>query len=210
MSAKGYISGWTTALGRSATASKAVRLLILVLAVLAFAYQELAVAADAPDVSETQVKAAFLINFPKYVDWPTDALAESNSPIVVAVFGETSLDGDLKKMLKGKTINGHPLVFKRVSTEEEAINGCHILFIGEESARRASTIIGKLDGTSILTVGDSDDFLDSGGVIRLARRDRKIRLEISLTAANRAHLKLSSKLLGVADVVRDGPRGGGG
>ncbi|HUI07785.1 MAG TPA: YfiR family protein [Verrucomicrobiae bacterium] len=187
-----------------------VRLLVVVLATLGFPCGKMMVAANAPDVSEEQVKAAFLINFPKYVDWPANAFAETNSPIVVAVFGETSLDGDLQRMIKGKVIMGHPLVFKRVTTEEECASGCQILFIDAAAARRVPDIINKLDGASTLTVGDSEDFLDSGGVIKLAKRDRKIRLEVNLTAARRAHLKLSSKLLGVADVVLGKPQSGGG
>jgi len=168
------------------------------------------VAVDAPEVSEEQVKAAFLINFPKYVDWPSNAFAQADSPIVVAVFGEPSLQNDLQKMIKGKVIMGHPLVFKRVATEEECAGGYQILFIDATAAQRIPGILDKLDGASVLTVGDSENFLDSGGVIKLVKRDRKIRIEVNLTAANRAHLKLSSKLLGVADVVLGKPQNGGG
>jgi hypothetical protein len=182
---------------------------VVVSIALVFACGRTLAAAEVPEVSEEQVKAAFLINFPKYVDWPSGVLAETNTPIIVAVFGEAALDSDLQKMLKDKTINGHPLVFRRVTTEEEA-GGCHILFIGDGTARRLAEILGKLKGTNILTVGDSEDFLDNGGVIKLAKRDRKIRLEVNLVAARQAGLKLSSKLLSVADVVRGSSRNGGG
>jgi hypothetical protein len=184
--------------------------LAVLLMALGLPCEERTDAAGAPEVSEAQVKAAFLISFPKYVDWPVNSFADTNSPIVVAVFGETDLDGDLQNMLKGKTINGHPLVFKRVTTLEEfTTSGCHVLFICTAVVQRMPDILSKLDGTSVLTVGDSDDFLDNGGVIKLAKRDRKIRLEVNLVAANRAHLKLSSKLLSVADVVQGKPQGGG-
>jgi hypothetical protein len=202
--------GGGASLWRTVTGPAPVRLLACVLVALAFPGENRMVAAEAPEVSEEQVKAAFLINFPKYVDWPTDALAESNSPIVVAIFGETALDRALRKMLAGKTVNGHPLVFKRVSTEEECDGGYHILFIGDGATRHTAEILGKLGGASVLTVGDSESFLDDGGIIKLAKRDRKIRLEVNLVAANRTHLKLSSKLLAVADVVRGNPRSGGG
>ncbi len=182
-----------------------VALLAAVMVAVVFPCAKTVLVAGAAEVSEDQVKAAFLINFPKYVDWPANVLAETNSPIVIAVFGETSLDGDLQKMIKGKTIMGHPLVFKRVATEGECASGCHILFIDAGVRRPTPDFLGKLDGASVLTVGDSDDFLNSGGVIKLARRDRKIRLEVNLIAAGQAHLKISSKLLSVADVVMGRP-----
>lgn len=184
-----------------ATVTRMIWLLVVALTMLALPCEEITVAADAPEVSEEQVKSAFLINFPKYVDWPPNAFAETNSPIVVAVFGETGLDQDLQKMIKGKTIMGRPLVFKRVTATEEFTSGCHVLFIDAATVQRTPDILSKLTGVSVLTVGESDGFLDSGGVIRLARRDRKVRLEVNLAAAGRAHLKISSKLLSVADVV---------
>jgi len=204
-----HLSGRTRAGCRFAPASKMVRLFVA-LSVLGLSCDEMLVAADAPGVSEEQVKAAFLISFPKYVDWPSNAFAEADSPIVVAVYGESGLDKDLQEMIKDKVIMGHPLVFKRVTAEGEGAGGYHILFIDATVARRIPDILEKLDGASVLTVGDSDDFLDSGGVIRLVKRDRKIRIEVNLTAAKRAHLKLSSKLLGVADVVLGGPHSRGG
>ena len=184
------------------TVGKTVLVFAVVVATLGFPCEKMLVAAEAPEVSEEQVKAAFLINFPKYVDWPSNAFAEANSPIVVAVFGETALDKDLQKMIKGKVIMGRPLLFRRVTATEESTSGCHVLFIDAATVQRTPDILSKLNGISVLTVGDSDNFLDSGGVIRFARRDRKVRLEVNLAAADQAHLKISSKLLSVADVVR--------
>ncbi|MBE0544024.1 MAG: YfiR family protein [Verrucomicrobia bacterium] len=169
----------------------------IVLALLAGSVAGFAQAAPQP---EHQVKAAFLFNFPKYVDWPADAFAETNSPIVIATIGETGLGDELRELVSDKTVNGRPLVFKVVA--ENSAADCHILFIPESARRRVPAILQNLKGATVLTVGESDDFLDKGGIINLARRDHKIRLEVNLATARQAGLKISSKLLSVADVVK--------
>jgi hypothetical protein len=162
-----------------------------------------AVAADPPLASsENELKAAFLINFPKYVEWPSTGSATNAGPIVLAVFGESTLDEELRKAIKGKVVNGRPLVFKRALTEEECSKGCHLVFIGAEERRRLPSLLNRLKEMSVLTVGESDDFLENGGIIKLVRWDRKIRFEVNLAAARRARLEISSKLLNVASVVQ--------
>jgi hypothetical protein len=151
--------------------------------------------------SENQVKAAFLLNFPKYVDWPAEAFGESNSPIVIATLGETGLGGDLRELVKDKAVNGRPLEIK-VLAENDNLGDCHVLFIPDSARRRVPAILEKIEASNVLTVGESDDFLEKGGAVNLARRDRRIRLEINLVAAKQAGLKISSRLLSVADVVK--------
>ena len=182
-----------------------------ILTVVAFALGSLSfcvetpVAADPPAASEAQVKAAFLVTFPKYVDWPAGVFAQSDSPMVLAVFGEADLTKDVQAMIEGKKVNGHPLVFRHVTTEEECAHGCDILFIGAAEQPRMAAILSRIRGLSVLTVSDSSDFLEAGGIINLTRRDRKIRLNVNLTAAHDAHLLISSRLLAVADVVQGKP-----
>ena len=148
-----------------------------------------------------EVKAAFLVNFPKYVEWSADALADTNSPIVVACLGESKVSEALRKIIQSRPQNGRTIVAKVITTETESA-GCHILFIGNSERRRLPTVLGRLKGASILVVGESDDFLDKGGTINLAVRDRKVRVEVDLDAARQANLIINSKLLGVADVVK--------
>jgi hypothetical protein len=149
---------------------------------------------------EYQVKAAFLINFPKYADWPAAAFAETNSPVVIAVVGETKVTDEIQKAIAGRTVNGRKIVLKRLASGEEA-GVCHILFIPAAEQQRSPGLIAKLKG-GVLTVGESDDFLERGGIINLARRGQKIALEVNLTAADKARIKISSKLLSVASVVK--------
>jgi len=156
--------------------------------------------ADEPMPSQYQVKAAFLINFPKYVDWPADAFAETNSPIVIAVPGETKVAEEIQKIIAGRTVNGRKIVLKRLASGEEACD-CHILFVSAAEQRRSPNLQTRFK-SGVLTVGESDDFLERGGIINLARRAQKIALEVNLTAAGNARIKISSGFLGVANVVK--------
>jgi hypothetical protein len=150
-----------------------------------------------------QVKAAFLINFPKYVDWPTGVFAETNSPITVAIFGDENVANAVQDMIgSGRIIGGHPLVLKRIAREEDISRDCQILFIAASERQRIPSILEKIRGEKILTVSESDDFLERDGIINLARQGRKIRLQVNLTAAGNAQLKISSRLLVAADVVK--------
>jgi hypothetical protein len=176
------------------------KLLSLVALVLTFLQTGLSVRAGETTVTESQIKAAFLLNFPKYVDWPVQVLA-SNAPLVIAVLGDDEVSGDLQKLAAGKTVFGHPIEFRRIAVAEEA-ERCHVLFIGITESRQVSEILNRFRNTSVLTVGQSDEFLEKGGIINFSRRDRKIRLEINLHGAGQANLKVSSKLLSVADSVK--------
>jgi hypothetical protein len=156
--------------------------------------------AEEPLASEYQVKAAFLINFPKYVDWPAEAFAASNSPIVIAVLGESKVTEEIQKIIAGRTVHGREIVLQRLASGAEP-GVCHILFISATEQERSPNLLAQLKG-GVLTVGESDDFLERGGTINLARRAQKIALEVNLTAADKARIKISSKFLAVASVVK--------
>lgn len=173
---------------------------LLVLAAVWFAQTGICLAEEPPP-SENQVKAAFLINFPKYVDWPAEAFAETNNPVVIAVLGETKVTREIQKVIPGRTVNNREIVLKRLASGEDS-SGCHILFISAIEQQRFPNLLPQLRNTSVLTVGESEDFLERGGVINLACRAQKIALEVNLTAAGQARLKISSKLLSVASVVK--------
>jgi len=149
-----------------------------------------------------QVKAAFLINFPRYVNWPASTFAESNSPVTVAIFGDDNMAGEFANMIEGgRMVDGHPLQLKRISKVEE-IPGCQILYVADSERSRMPDILERIKGAGILTVGESEDFLEQGGIIQLVNRDRKIRIQVNLNAASQAQLRISSRLLVVADAVK--------
>jgi hypothetical protein len=161
-------------------------------------------AVGAPVLSEYQVKALFLFNFAKYVDWPTNAFGDDNAPIVIGLVGDDAFGDDINRVVSGKTINNRPVVFKHVSGEQE-YRTCHILFVSASERDHLQTILDAVKDTAVLTVGETDGFLALNGMINFAKKENKIRLEINLLPAQQANLKLSSKLLSVADVVLGKP-----
>jgi hypothetical protein len=151
---------------------------------------------DAPP-TEYQIKAAFLFNFARFVQWPTNALAASTSPMIIGVLGENPFHNDLALTLRNKSVDDHPLVIKEFSSAAEATN-CHILFISASEKPRLPNIINGLKGSSVLTVGEMDQFTESGGMINFVLQGSKIRFQINNNAASSAGLKISSKLLALA------------
>src|SRR5215469_12005316 len=104
-----------------------------------------------------QVKAAFLVNFPKYIDWPADTFAGTNASITVAVFGDDNVANEFQNMIQsGLVIDGHPVVLKRIKSEADITGGFQILFIATSERARVSAILEKLKGAPVLLVGESD------------------------------------------------------
>jgi YfiR/HmsC-like len=149
-------------------------------------------------MSEYQVKALFLLNFVKYVDWP----AEASGPIVIGILGQDNFNDSLRAAVEGKNIGGREIVIKHVSAGDD-LSGCTILFVSSSENPQLNQILGKAGSSPILTVGESDSFLQNGGIINFTLKEGKIHLEINLKAAQKVNLQISSKLLSVADVVKE-------
>jgi hypothetical protein len=143
--------------------------------------------------SEYQVKAAFLYNFGKFVEWPTNDFASTNAPLVIGVYGENPFGNDLAIVVSGRNINGHPVVARQVSLTE--LTSCQILFIARSKQKNINQILRALDGAGVLTVTENMDPSDPGVMINFILKDDRIRFEINNTAAEKVGLKLSSKLL---------------
>lgn len=158
--------------------------------------------------SEYQVKAFFLYNFVKFVEWPAEAFPSTEAPIIIGIVGEDPFGGVLDETIKSKTINGRPLTIKRLKKGQD-LGSCHILFISLSEKGRLGQILENLKGSSVLTVSEIERFAHLGGTIHLFIEENKVRFEINADIAERARLKISSKLLALAKVVRDGHRIGG-
>lgn len=152
---------------------------------------------QAQKASEYQVKAAFLFNFSKFLEWPPEALGAPNEPFVVGVIGNDPFGNNLDEIITGESINDHPMIVKRFKTTEE-IDKCHILFINTPG--KTSEVLDTLKGKSILTVGNDQDFNRHGGIIRFYTEKDMIRLQINIGAARAANLNVSSKLLRIAKI----------
>ena len=151
---------------------------------------------------EYHVKALFLYNFAKFVDWPPNMQA---GPICIGVLGDGPVEEALGETVQGKTANGRSFVVKRLRHDEDG-EGCHIIFVSDSEKKRLRLILDSLRGCKVLTVGEVEGFAANGGVINLEIVDNKVRFEVNIDAAERAGLKLSSKLLSLAKIVRDGRR----
>jgi hypothetical protein len=157
-------------------------------------------AADAPR-SEYEVKAALLLNFVRFSDWPSTAFTARNSPYVIGVLGRDPFGNYLEKTFEGKTNRARSFVIRRLSDDQE-IRNCHLLFISSSERRRLRDLREKLKGAAVLTVGEMDEFLDYGGVINIRLKNESVKFEINLKAAQAAQLKLDANLVGAADSVR--------
>ena len=156
---------------------------------------------DSSPVSEYRVKAAFLYNFAKFIEWPAEAFSGGGAPIHLCLVGEDPFGPLLEQTIQGKTAQGREMRIKRLK-EGEDIRACHILFVSFAEDKRLAQIMERLDGASVLTVGETRNFTRLGGVITLVLEDNKVRFEVNLQSAERARLKVSSKLLTLARVVR--------
>jgi uncharacterized protein DUF4154 len=152
---------------------------------------------------EYQLKAVFLFNFAQFVEWPPEAFAEAQTPLVIGVLGEDPFGAYLDETVRGETVNNRSLVVHRYRGVEE-IKTCHVLFISRSEAGRLEEILASLKGRHILTVSDTGGFAARGGMIRFALEENKIRLRVNLAAAKDANLTISSKLLRPAEIVEPG------
>jgi hypothetical protein len=175
----------------SALTKTAVLLLSLI-----FAFEFGGFAQDSPP-TEYEIKAAFLYNFAKFVQWPKQAMAAPKSPITIGVLGDNVFHGDLEKTIHGKKINDHPLLFKEFHSVGDVTN-CQILFISPSEENHLPKILDGLHGMSILTVGQTDDFVEAGGMINFVIEDNRVHFQINNEAAKKAGLTISSKLLSLA------------
>ena len=145
--------------------------------------------------SQYQVEAAFLYNFGKFIEWPTNAFADDRAPLVIGVYGGDSFHGDLERIVAHKSINGHPLAVQQFSALSD-LKDCHILFVSVAGQKQAADILNTLHDSSVLIVTENmNHFAESGFMINFFMKDEKIRFEINDTAATQAGLKISSKLL---------------
>jgi len=159
---------------------------------------------EEPQPSEYQLKAVFLYNFAKFVEWPQEAFSSPTAPFTIGVIGQNPFDKELERTVDNKTINGHPFAIKYLRTIPEA-NSCQILFISASERKRLPDILKAASPGNTLTVGETDRFLQAGGMIRFFMDENKVRFDINDEAAKNAGLRISSKLLGVARrVLNDG------
>ncbi|MFN0086233.1 MAG: YfiR family protein [Blastocatellia bacterium] len=155
---------------------------------------------QSPQRDEYQVKAAFLFNFAKFVEWPPDAFSDGGAPLVIGIVGNDPFGDALEQTISEKSVNNRRLEISRLKWGQN-LKGCHILFISSSESRRTPQIIESLKGGSVLTIGEMGQFNQQGGIIHFLMEENKVRFEINATAAAQMRLKISSKLLALAKSV---------
>ncbi len=150
--------------------------------------------------SEYQVKAAYLFNFLKFVEWPGQSPGDAPGPWLICVVGSNPFGNDLAQIVSGKSAQGHELQVKD-SLLPADLHACHILFISASEKNRLPTLLAALKGSGTLTVADMDNFTESGGMVQFVEEDGRVRFVINVGATSGAGLKVSSKLLSLAQSV---------
>jgi hypothetical protein len=169
---------------------------------------ELAARSESSPSMEYQVKAAFLLNFAKFIEWPPNVFESEKTPISVCVFGYDPFGRALDDLTRGKNINSRVLLARRI-TELQDLKACELVFVSEKEGKRLPEILHNLKGTSALVVGEGEDFAELGGGIQFFLENNRLRFAVNVDAVQRAHLTVSSKLLALAKIVHDqGPPGG--
>ena len=154
---------------------------------------------------EYQIKASFLYNFAQFVQWPVQAFSDRGTPFTICVAGDLSFQGSIERITEGERLNGRQVAVRRLDSPN--VTGCHILYVASTYVGQAADMIRAAGNMPVLTVGESSDFINAGGMIRFTEVAHRVRFEINPDAVQRASLRASSRLLRVADIVRPRQRG---
>lgn len=187
--------------GLYGSAGRAAAVAVVVVLWLCVAVPGLA-AEDEAVTREYEVKAAFLYNFATFIEWPKGAVPDAGDTFVIGVFGEDPFGAVLDAIAASKTVQGKRIVVRRFTAIEDYMP-CHILFVARSEHKRLAEILERLAGAPVLIVGENAGFAETGGIVNLVIEDNKVRFEINQNAAQRAGLKISSKLLRLARIVED-------
>jgi uncharacterized protein DUF4154 len=158
----------------------------------------------AAQVGEYELKAAFLYNFVKFVEWPPDAFAGERSPLAICVYGEDPFGSSLDGAVRGETLGERSLIVQRPERLDE-LRDCQVLFVSRSERQRMPEVLSRVEGQPVLTVGDTDGFLRAGGMINFVLEENKVRFLINQEAAERSRVRISSKLLRLAMGPGKGP-----
>jgi len=182
-----------------------VGILIVALSVsLSWAPEAVAQTSDSSDSSEYLIKAGFIYNFAKFVEWPTTAFAQPDSPIVIGILGIDPFGPLIDRIVENKKIGARGFVVRRLKWggDLKDLKECKILFVGSSERAHIDELMQIVKTLPILTVGETPGFAERGGVIRFVLEDNRVRFEINVDAAHEADLTISSRLLTLARIIQ--------
>jgi len=182
---------------------KQARLIAVITMCLTLALGAKAQAVDSSDSSEYLIKAGFIYNFAKLVEWPSSAFPQPDSPIVIGILGEDPFGATLDRIVTDKKINGRGIAVKRLKWGRDLkdLRDCNILFISSSEKEHLDSVVDAMKWLPILTIGDAPGFARRGGIINFTLEDNKVRFEVNVEAAKHADLTISSRLLTLARIV---------
>ena len=140
------------------------------------------------------MKAQHVFNFARFTEWPANKFAQPDSPLIIGVVGSGGLESQLDEVVKDARINDRSVVVKRITNNAE-LKRCHILFVSYSERDRFASILSETRWEHVLTIGENDHFLSRGGIVNFLQTGNSVLFQINLSAARRAGLKISSKLL---------------
>lgn len=152
---------------------------------------------------EYKIKAAFMLNFAKFVEWPTNRFPLPTSPVRIGVLGKDPFGDDLERVVAGRVIDRRKFEITR-ATEPEGVVGCHIVFVSSSERRRFAEVIETLHAAHVLTVGEHEHFTQQGGAVRFflhqetVSSESTVRFEISSAATAKTGVRVSARLLQLA------------
>jgi len=187
-------------LGGAGNAERAVRLMRAAAALWLLGIVVLlmpSTSAQAGRVEEYRAKANFLAAFPNFIDWPEEAFPSEQAPFLLCVFGDFPFGTSLTEMTRGVSIRGRRIEVRWVHKDQD-LRACHILFMSRSQVKSYGKILKAVQGASVLTVGESPEFLDSGGAINFIYDADRLQFEVNMAAANDARLRISSNMLALA------------
>lgn len=159
--------------------------------------------ASAAAVAEHRLKAAFLYNFTKFVEWPPERFDSATAPIVIGLLAEANLEAEIAGIVANRQVNGRALIVRNITSAAD-IQTVHVLFVSTEQETRFVALRQHARPAALLTVGDEEACRTYGGIICFMQRGEKLRFEIDIDAAERSHLKISAQLQKLAVAVHKG------
>ena len=172
--------------------------IIAVAALLAWLMAPLQIASASQ--SEYALKSVFLYNFCRFIDWPDSAFASPTEPLIIGIIGDDPFGSLLNEAVEGEKYHNRPIRIDHFRTPGD-IKRVHLLFVSHANAGRLDPILAAVAGKSVVTVSETEDFLNRGGMITLTTEQNRIRLRINPAALHSANLAVSSKLLRVAEIT---------
>jgi hypothetical protein len=157
-------------------------------------------AAQSGEPNEYEVKAAFLFNFTKFVEWPDASFSDPHAPILLGIIGDDPFGESLTSIIAGQKVDGRTIVIQKHRYGDD-LRHCHILFVSASERSHVAPILASVQTAGVMTVSDIDGFAEAGGLMQFVIEENRVRFVVNLDVAKQSKLRVSAKLLALARVV---------